>query len=77
MSAIAAPCAPSIIPELPASPLSPSAIRKLLHDRMLETGYAPDDIAKIESALVSVHLHDAYLRAGYSPDDIAALTSLY
>jgi hypothetical protein len=44
---------------------------------MLETGYAPDDIAKIESALVSVHLHDAYLRAGYSPDDITALTSLY
>jgi hypothetical protein len=49
----------------------------LLHQRMLATGYSPDEIAKIESALVAVRLHDTYLQAGYSPDDIAALTSLY
>jgi hypothetical protein len=44
---------------------------------MLRTGYSPDEIAKVESALVSSRLHDTYLRAGYSPDDIAAFTSLY
>jgi hypothetical protein len=49
----------------------------MLHQRMLDAGYSPDDIGKVESALLSVRLHDAYLRDGYSPDDIAAVTSLY
>jgi hypothetical protein len=44
---------------------------------MLDAGYSSRDIAKVESALLSVRLHDTYLRAGYSPDDIAAITSLY
>jgi hypothetical protein len=52
-------------------------MHKLLHQRMLETGYSSRDIAKVESALLAVRLHDTYLRAGYSPDDIAAITSLY
>jgi hypothetical protein len=77
MSATAIPIAPVAIVVLPSSSDSPSAIRKLLHQRMLRTGYSPDEIAKVESALVSSRLHDTYLRAGYSPDDIAAFTSLY
>ena len=67
MSAIAAPLAPA----------TPTELHKLLHQRMLETGYSSRDIAKVESALLAVRLHDTYLRAGYSPDDIAAITSLY
>jgi hypothetical protein len=55
----------------------PTAPHELLHQRMLDTGYSSRDIAKVESALLSVHLHDTYLQAGYSPDDIAAITSLY
>jgi hypothetical protein len=57
----------------------PAAIdpRVLLRQRMLATGYSPDDIAKVQSALVAARLHDTYLQAGYSPDDIAAFTSLY
>jgi hypothetical protein len=51
--------------------------RVLLHQRMLATGYSPDDISKVESALLAARLHDTYLQAGYSPDDIAAVTSLY
>jgi hypothetical protein len=69
MSAIATPFAPV------SDPLR--GTRKLLHERMLNTGYSTRDIAKVESALLSVRLHDTYLQAGYSPDEIAAITSLY
>ena len=76
MSVIAIPfVAPSPVHPRPSE--APGAASDLLHQRMLDTGYSPDDIAKVESALLSVRLHDTYLRAGYSPDDIAALTSLY
>jgi hypothetical protein len=77
MSATATPFVPIASPVLPAPSESVSATNELLHQRMLDTGFSSRDIAKVESALLSVRLHDTYLRAGYSPDDIAAITSLY
>jgi hypothetical protein len=77
MSAIATLFAPTAVPALPSRSASWSATDKLLHQRMLDTGYSSRDMAKVESALLSVRLHETYLRAGYSPDDIAAITSLY
>jgi hypothetical protein len=77
MSATPAPFAPIASSVLPAASAPLSATHKLLHQRMLDAGYSSRDIAKVESALLSVRLHDTYLRAGYSPDDIAAITSLY
>jgi len=64
-------------PPVSTIPSGFSDTRVLLHRRMLDIGYSPDDIAKVESALVCARLHDNYLRAGYSPDEIAAVTSLY
>jgi hypothetical protein len=77
MSATATPFVPIASPLIPASAESLSAKHKLLHQRMLDTGYSSRDIAKVESALLATRLHDTYLRAGYSPGDIAAITSLY
>lgn len=77
MSAIATPFALNAVPALPSRSQSLRATDRLLHQRMLDTGYSSRDIAKVESALLSVRLHDTYLQAGYSPDDIAAITSLY
>lgn len=77
MSAIATLVAPTAVSALPSRSESLSAAGRLLHQRMLNTGYSSRDIAKVESALLSVRLHDTYLQAGYSPDDIAAITSLY
>jgi hypothetical protein len=75
MLATASPYARTAVTSMPTASIID--IRQLLHQRMLATGYSPDDITKVESALASTRLHDTYLRAGYSPDDIAAVTSLF
>lgn len=49
----------------------------LLGEAMLAHGWSPDEIHRVQGALISVHLHDTYLQAGYSPDEIEQITSLY
>ena len=77
MSATTTLVVPAAVPLIASPSESLSGTGELLHQRMINTGYSTRDIAKVESALLSVRLHDTYLRAGYSPDDIAAITSLY
>jgi hypothetical protein len=47
-----------------------------LHQRMLDLGWSPDDIAAVEGAMLRARLRDTYLAAGYSPDDLDALAGL-
>jgi hypothetical protein len=48
-----------------------------LRETMLAHGWAPDDIQRVQGALIARRLHDTYLSAGFSPDEIEQLTSLY
>lgn len=57
------------------TPLLTLAADKLtaLHERMLDDGWSPDEIAAIESLMLRARLRETYLAAGYSPDDLDAL----
>jgi hypothetical protein len=54
-----------------------AATLRRMHERMLDDGWSPDDIAAVEGVVLRFRLHDLYLAAGYSPDDVEAVVSLY
>jgi len=64
---------------MPTSLLSPTSSSHLsaLREAMLNSGWAPDDIRRVQGALIARRLHDNYLRAGFSPDEIELIASLY
>jgi hypothetical protein len=66
---------PSLSPR--SSTGSSRAPLNMLRERMLANGWAPDDIQRVQGALIARRLHENYLRAGFSPDEIEQITSLY